>query len=60
MRKHYIVIGDDEEGEVERYKCFSYTEAISKANEMADSDYKHIIVCEVKAEIVLSKKVVEY
>lgn len=60
MRKHYIVIGDDEDGEAERYKCFSYTEAISKANEMAVKGYENIVVCEVKAEMVLSKKLVEY
>lgn len=61
MRKQYIVIGryPDTDGYVPE-KVKSYAEALTKANKMADNGYENIVVCEVKAEIVLSKKLVEY
>lgn len=61
MRKQYIVIGryPDTDG-YEPEKTKSYAEALTKANKMADEGLVDIVVGEVKAEIILSKKVVEY
>lgn len=68
MTKKYIVIWEEEEEEDSGYSysdlrhcvCINYEVALKKAKSVMDRGHTAVKVCEVKAEIVLSKKLVEY
>lgn len=63
MNKKYIVAWEEEdEGCPEQFYCAikSYAEALKRANLQVDRGCTDVKVCEVKAEVVVTKRFVEY